>query len=201
MRPLRFSLLVLALIVGVGAQAQKPSVWERVQPRQAFVQYAGNMGLLSAGVGWDYGRKRQWETALMAGIVPKYNSDAVRGVFTVKETFVPWRLKFRPPHFRFEPLTCGLYVNAITGRHFWTRQPERYPSPYYHYFCTRWRINVFVGERFDYELPRKFKHLKSIGAFYEVSLNDFEIFEFVENKGVSLWNACSLSLGLKLQLR
>ena len=40
---------------------QYKSGWNRLIPKYQNVQYAGSMGLLSLGVGWDYGRKKQWE--------------------------------------------------------------------------------------------------------------------------------------------
>ena len=44
---------------------QYKSGWNRLIPKYQNVQYAGSMGLLSLGVGWDYGRKKQWETEIM----------------------------------------------------------------------------------------------------------------------------------------
>ena len=38
---------------------QYKSGWNRLIPKYQNVQYAGSMGLLSLGVGWDYGRKKQ----------------------------------------------------------------------------------------------------------------------------------------------
>lgn len=36
---------------------QYKSGWNRLIPKYQNVQYAGSMGLLSLGVGWDYGEK------------------------------------------------------------------------------------------------------------------------------------------------
>ena len=46
-------------------------------PTQGVIQNAGNMGLVSCGVGWDYGRRSQWETHLLLGYVPKHKSKKV----------------------------------------------------------------------------------------------------------------------------
>lgn len=45
--------------------------WERIIPTHAKIQYAGNMGLLSFGTGWDYGKRNQWETGYIARIHPE----------------------------------------------------------------------------------------------------------------------------------
>ena len=34
--------------------------WEALIPTHTKIQFAGNMGLLSLGTGWDYGKRNQW---------------------------------------------------------------------------------------------------------------------------------------------
>ena len=51
--------------------------WNSLIPTQHVMQFCGNMGLVSVGIGWDYGRRRQWETQLLFGFVPKYDSHAM----------------------------------------------------------------------------------------------------------------------------
>lgn len=41
--------------------------WERLKPTHLKWQYAGGMGLNSVGIGWDYGRRCQWETDFLVG--------------------------------------------------------------------------------------------------------------------------------------
>ena len=40
-------------------------------PTHTKSQFAGNMGLLSFGTGWDYGRRNQWETDVFFGVLPR----------------------------------------------------------------------------------------------------------------------------------
>ena len=65
--------------------------WDVLMPTQSVIQTCGNMGIISVGIGWDYGKRRQWETHLLFGIIPKYDSDAVKCTITLKENFIPWR--------------------------------------------------------------------------------------------------------------
>lgn len=48
--------------------------WAALIPTQFVVQNAGNMGALSAGIGWNYGKHQQWETDLLVGFIPKHQS-------------------------------------------------------------------------------------------------------------------------------
>ena len=69
--------------------------WDVLMPTQSVIQTCGNMGIISVGIGWDYGKRRQWETHLLFGIIPKYDSDAVKCTITLKENFIPWRKEDR----------------------------------------------------------------------------------------------------------
>ena len=82
--------------------------WDVLMPTQSVIQTCGNMGIISLGIGWDYGKRSQWETHLLFGIVPKYDSDEVKMTITLKENFIPWR-KDWGKGWQFEPLECTLY--------------------------------------------------------------------------------------------
>ncbi len=173
--------------------------WRSLIPSQLVVQNAGNMGVVSAGVGWDYGRRNQWETHLMVGLVPKYKSMSAKATITLKENFIPWRSQLYP-NVTIEPLSCGLYFNTIIGKRFWSHLPSRYPNNYY-WFSTRFRVNVCVGERVTWHFKTgKRKSPKSVTAFYEFSSCDLYLFDYFRNESVKLRDIFGLSLGVKLQL-
>ena len=71
---------------------QYKSGWNRLIPKYQNVQYAGSMGLLSLGVGWDYGRKKQWETEIMFGLIPRFSSNKAKVTFTLKQNYAPWEV-------------------------------------------------------------------------------------------------------------
>lgn len=173
--------------------------WNSLIPSQLVVQNAGNMGVLSAGIGWNYGKHDQWETHFLVGFVPKYHSKSVKATLTLKENFIPWRKAIRP-RFTFEPLSCSFYVNTIFGDEFWSHQPSRYPNNYY-WFSTRLRLNVSLGERFTVYIPEnKKKWVKSLTLFYEIGSCDLYLIDFVSNKEVAPKEILGLSLGLKIQI-
>lgn len=173
--------------------------WGALIPTQLVLQTCGNMGLFSFGIGWDYGKHRQWETQLLFGIIPKYDSNSVKMTMTLKENFIPWRVMFKKG-WSFEPLECGLYLNTVFGSDFWTRQPSKYENGYYP-FSTRIRPNIFIGEQFSKEISvNKRKFIKSFAFFYELSTNDIYTMSFIRNGKAEFWDVFGLSLGLKVQL-
>lgn len=174
--------------------------WGRLVPTHVIGQNAGNMGIFSIGAGWDYGKRKQWETSLMAGLVPKGKSSAARMTLTLKQNYMPWRISCGR-QMQVVPLTMGFYVNAILGGEFWNHQPSRYPNNYY-WFSTRFRTNLCVGQRITHSA--NFLHLRfidSLSVFYEVSSCDLYLIEFFTNRSISLKNMAGLSVGFKIQLR
>lgn len=58
--------------------------WMRLIPNQTILQYAGSIGLMSAGIGWHYGRHDHWETDFLIGFLPRYHSEHAKSTFTLK---------------------------------------------------------------------------------------------------------------------
>lgn len=174
-------------------------LWNFLIPTQTVIQYAGNMGVVSVGMGWDYGNHRQYETNLLFGYLPRFNSSRAKMTMTFKQNFVPWRLP-AGSKFNVEPLTCGIYFNTVFGHEFWGREPKRYPDKYYEFLSTKVRINVFAGQRFTAIVPHnRRKFMKSLTIFYEISTCDIYLRAMLQDNKISLWDIVGLSIGLKLQ--
>jgi hypothetical protein len=68
-------------------------------------------------------------------------------------------------------------------------------------FSTKFRTNVFLGERIRYLIPSQFrKRHNSISAYYELSTSDLYLVSYATNHYLSLWDILSLSFGLKFEL-
>lgn len=156
--------------------------------------------MMSLGVGWNYGNRRQYETNLLFGYLPRFNSERAKTTMTIKQNYIPWRIDLGGD-FNAEPLSCGIYFNTVFGHEFWGREPKRYPDKYYQFLSTKVRVNVFVGQRVTAVVPRnKRKFIKSVTAFYEVSTCDIYLRAMIQDGNVSLGDAFGLSLGLKVQM-
>lgn len=174
--------------------------WERLAPTHVKIQYAGSIGIVSVGWGWDYGRRGEWETDLMFGAVPTYRSNGPKVTCTLRECYVPWSIALSG-RWALEPLSCGIYCSTIISEKFWVKEPERYPKGYYT-FPTRLRSYFFVGQRISCRVNdrRRDKILHGISFYYELSTCDFYMVSAVQNRSLSLGDILSLSFGIKLQL-
>lgn len=173
--------------------------WANLIPTQLVVQNAGNMGYLSAGVGWEYGRKGQWETHLLWGFIPKYDGKRAHLTSTLKENYIPWSISFND-RLALEPLEATIYVNTVFGSEFWRSQPGRYPDKYYQALSTRFRLNVGIGHRLTYKFDPEKYVFKAVTFFYEVSSCDLYIRSLFQGTGINYWDTVGLSFGVKFQL-
>lgn len=212
----RALLLMAALFILSETQAQPRSVdsnnsgkldwrehqgydsWKRLLPTHVKAQYAGGMGFISAGYGWDYGRKCRWETDMLIGILPKAYSANTHMTFTLKQNYIPWSIRCCD-RFAIEPFTCGIYMNFISGEDFWIREPDRYPSAKYYNFTSRLRFHLYAGQRFTY-YTRQNGLLRHISLYYEFSANDLDIVAKCGNRTLDLADIIYFSVGIKLQL-
>ena len=92
--------------------------WERIIPTHSKIQYAGNMGLLSFGTGWDYGKRNQWETDLLLGFIPKYSHISIvsclTGIFliSISKPF-PVHLPSSQRAASMPPSETGIFIRVL----------------------------------------------------------------------------------------
>lgn len=175
---------------------QKYEGWERLRPTHVKYQYAGGMGVSAFGIGWDYGKRRQWETDFLVGFLPSKYADKFRLTFTVKQNYIPWSMSF-DEHWALEPFYCGLYVTTIAGEEFWKQEPGRYPNRYYN-FSTKLRPYIFIGQRINLNLDNNL--VKHISLFYEISSCELYIISKITNSSLKMKDILRFSFGAKIQL-
>ena len=170
--------------------------WERLKPTHIKMQYAGGMGVVSVGAGWDYGKRRQWETDMFVGYLPARYAKTFKLTFTLKQNYIPWSMSFNE-RWALEPFYCGLYFTTIAGEDFWGKEPGRYPNHYYN-FSTKMRPYIFIGQRVNLNIGHK--TVRNVTAFYEISSCELYIISKITNKYLTLKDILRFSFGLKVQL-
>ena len=181
-------------------------LWPALLPHYVVVQYAGSIGFLSAGIGWQYGH-RHWETEALIGFVPQYETTRIRVTTTVKQRYIPWNLALKTKagkekfSFRLEPLTLGGYINAIQkGGRYWKHEPSYYGGGYYGY-CPQLRMGLYAGQRLQVLLPDRLRGWgESLSLYYELGVSDLDIISAIPNRRISFGDILSLAIGVKWQL-
>ena len=190
------SLLVLCL-PAIHTHGEE-KIWQHFIPDHFVTQYAGSIGIMNFGIGWDYYRNH-WETEAMGGWVPKYSSQETKPTLTLKQRYIPWRLHAYK-QWDIEPLTTGMFLNTIFGDNFWHNEPDRYGGSYYG-FSPKVRVHAFIGQRLRYNMPMCYNSIvKSISAYYELSTCDLYIVSAFVNNNIRLSDILSLAFGIRLEI-
>lgn len=174
--------------------SQYHKTWEDLIPTHLKIQFAGNMGFMSFGTGWNYGNKHKWETDVFVGFIPKFDSKKNKTTMTVKQNYIPWNIKLKDGRFSLDPITCGIYANLIYGDDYWITNPDRYPKGYYG-FASKVRFNAFVGQRLTFK-----KKFLTPTFYYEFSISDIMLANAITNLNLHPKDYLSLSFGLKFQI-
>lgn len=169
--------------------------WQKLMPEMFTAQYAGNIGMISVGFGWDYGKDDCWETHLLFGFLPKRHKYHHYWTFTLREIYNPWNIHL-DRHVAITPLSVNLSMNSILHHDFWMSEPDRYPHGYYG-FSSRLRFQLGIGQRFTFNIPRhrRFLH-SSVSLYYELSTTDLYIRQKFFNKAIPFKDTIALGVGV-----
>ena len=170
--------------------------WNKLIPNIFTLQFAGGIGMFSAGVGWDYGRSDQWETHVLVGFTPKRYNYQTYWTLTLREMYNPWKIRFGNGC-SIKPLSVNLAVNSILHGDFWMSEPDRYPNGYYG-FSSRMRFHLGIGQRFTFAIPERKRWMSSsLSVYYEISTCDLYVRQKFLNKKIPLKDIITLAVGLQ----
>ena len=166
-----------------------------LRPSHVICQSGGGMGVASVGVGWKYGPKKRWETDVIAGLVPRYDSDAAKAVLALKENFVPWSIPL-PWRLTLQPLTASIYFTTLASKRVWVSLPDWY-TPSYYMLPTKIRSNISLGQRVTWHY-RAGDARRSLTAFYEIGTCDIYAFNAFGNGCLSPKDWLQLCIGARI---
>jgi hypothetical protein len=163
-------------------------------PDQARLQFAGHVGLLAPGVGWEFARERL-EADLLYGFVPASVAGEDLHALTLKVGWRPLALSPRP-RWRLRPLTSAVQLTYTLDRDHFVRQPGRYPRSYYD-VPTAVRAGVAVGA----SLGRERRGGGEVAVYAELVALDVMLVAWARNpRTIGPRDVFSLALGLRADL-
>ncbi|MBN2818548.1 MAG: hypothetical protein JXP36_06245 [Bacteroidales bacterium] len=161
-------------------------------PDHYMVQYAGGIGFLSIGAGynlWDW-----YEPTLLIGYVNETFGNSSKAVTTlsIKNSFILFR-KYLPEPVK---LRGGISVNTGYTNNTFRRLPPHYPEKYY--FQNKVFLSPFLGGEWQFKFNRK--HLKTGGLFFEFNTRDAYLLECLRTDYVKFHKIWNLGLGITFYL-
>ena len=187
MKSIFLTLFMLAAIYSSNAQDKQ----HKFAPDHAKLQFAGAIGFLSGGVGYELTPKKKLHADLFYGHVPKSVGGITIHSLTGKVTWFPLSKKYEngiEAHF----LTTGAFLNYTMGRQYHLFSRTNYSFNYYG-FPTAGALGIFVGGAIN---------KNRLGAYYEIAALDRDAFSFISNpKSIPFHEILILGVGVKYKLR
>lgn len=193
--------LTAILLISAAACCAQDTTRARVDrwyvPDEGVLQYAGSIGFLSAGVGYQVFRQRA-HVDIIFGYVPANFGGAPLETITLKFTAAPWHWRAQK-RLSITPLTTGVYFCYTPGRQFSSDLPSWYPSGYY-WWSEAIRANLIIGGSLNLSLPRG-EHFRRVDLYYELGTNEIKLASYVQNTGsLHLHQILHAGIGLRLHI-
>jgi hypothetical protein len=164
----------------------------RFLPDHLKAQFAGGIGVLSMGVGYD-NRKKSLEGELYYGYVPKNLGGLDIHMITGKLTWLPLKsVEWKTLQWRL--LTTGLLISYTPGNQYFLFDPENYSFNYYKY-STAISVGAFIGGQVGKRFESK---NKTISLYYELGTNERAFSNFILNsRTIGISEVFHLGIGIK----
>lgn len=161
-------------------------------PDYAKVQFAGNIGFLSLGVGYQFLNERL-NSELIYGFVPKSISKAEPvHTITIKNTLPFFIRDYKT--ITISPIT-GFTFSFDTGNNSTLILPDKYPKGYY--FTNAFHFTIFVGANVhkDFVNPGLFK---GVDFYFELGTVEKFLWYAFKYEEVMINDVLSTAIGLNL---
>jgi hypothetical protein len=163
-------------------------------PSHAKLQYAGNIGWLSAGAGYTY-LDDILQSELFFGYVPALTGNQRLAMTTFKQIAIPYEFGWGQ-HLRVVPIYAGAFATYTFGDDYYVFAPEHLEGVYSRQ--TALRFGPLVGGRIGADIE-PFGPIESVGAYWELNANDLAINAYVKNpEFFNVYDILALGLGVEL---
>lgn len=148
------------------------------------VQYAGNIGFLSVGIGKDLYKGRILGD-LYYGYLPKHNARSQVHTVAAKTSIIFGRMNIQQFHLKCyvgSTLTCSFTDNT------YLRYPSYFPENYYD-FPNSLHLHPYAG-------LLCFSHRWPVGYYVEVGSSDYKIVAALRNTTIGKRNLINIAFGV-----
>lgn len=180
-----FILLAGILFLPVSASAQK-NYTDYLRPDAVEIQYAGNYGLMSLGLGQMF-YKDILTSYLVFGYLPKEVNGTEVKTLAVKNTVKMKQFDFRKTNLMFY---TGVSIIYYRTHNTYSRFPKYFPKSYYD-FPTSLHAAPLIGTSF-----RRNTTKNGFALFSEFATLDYYLVDFFRNRSMNFFDLWNLSFGM-----
>lgn len=173
-----FKLVLLFLFVAPSSLLAQKSFFRRLTPEQANLQYAGSIGFLSAGAGYNFFKDK---TALSfhIGYVPESLGGELT-IIAIKFEYKPWAIPIKKVAI-IHPLNPVIFPSYTLGENFdFKFEKPQYRQGYY-FWSSALRLHLGAGTEIKI-LTKPGSKLKFVSIYAEANTNDLYALSWFKNR-------------------
>ena len=187
---MKVTLTILVALIYVEALAQRKN-W--AVPDFGVIQYAGSIGVVSIGAGYDVFKSRA-RFSTHFGAIPKPMGGPLN-VLALKFLYEPVTLTVDKKTL-IRPVDFGIMGSYHYGHEFEERWPEEHDKGYY-WWNPALRVHLVVESSVTHEFPEDHR-LKAATFYYEVNTNDLYLVSYVLNvRSIRLFDILKVGAGVR----
>ena len=158
------------------------------------IQYAGNIGFLSAGIGYST-RVRNYHASLMYGYVPKSVAQTYIHTIALKNTFPITRYALKNNQVLVPYIGAGVSFE-LSGNAFF-RQPDHFPESYYD-FPKNIHALLYGGAKVQHLFEDTVMGMHGVEFFLEAGTIDVYLWYKSMSRDIKLNEIFTLAFGVNL---
>lgn len=158
-------------------------------PDYAKLQFAGNIGFLSLGIGYELFSKHL-QSDILYGYVPYSIGGATIHTISQKNTFVLYNHKRNG--YIISPI-AGFSTNFETGNNSFLILPDKYPKGYY--VTNAIHFTFFIGGKIHKTLTKQSK-IKGFDFYVELGTVDTYLWYKIFSKEIKMKEISSFAIGI-----
>jgi hypothetical protein len=186
-------LIIISLLFSLSTKAQK-TLTSKLIPDQAIIQYAGSIGYLSAGIGYNLFKERS-TLSFHYGHVP-LNKGGELNILAVKFDYKPISIKIKD-QLIFRPINPLFFLSYTLGKDFGLKFDQNQYAKGYYFWSPALREHIGINSEIEF-LGDKNSTFKSISVYAEANTNDLYLISWYENRtSTPIYDIFHLGLGLK----
>jgi hypothetical protein len=167
--------MLLLLILPLSVKSQQRGL----RPDFVTLQYAGSIGYVSAGTGYDIFKGKS-RISGHYGVVPTSKGGPLN-ILTAKIFFKPKVFRVKN-HITINPLDIGLMVSYHFGRNFESRWPDELTPKGYYWWPTALRAHLATETSVTYRFQEK-QWLHALTGYIEFNTNELYLVSYIQNTG------------------
>ena len=161
-------------------------------PDYAKMQFAGNIGFFSVGVGYEIIHKA-WYSELLYGFVPESVSEVEKiHLITIKNTFPLFTKEIG--NLTLSPI-AGFTTSLETGNNSFLKLPDKYPEGYYITNAVHFTLFVGVSAHKNFVNSKSFK---GIDLYFELGTVETYLWYVITSKEVQMKDIFSSAIGVNI---